>query len=156
MRENRRAGFTVLELLVVLLLASVTMGGVGLAFSRYSARASARQAAEIFRQDLRLARSWAAGSKRPVTVRFSEAGLRYVIRIQGGDTLLVRSFGPGAEIRLTSLDLRLGGDSLAFDSRGVAHLSGAPSGTGEALFSAANSTYAVRFNSLGLARVEKR
>ncbi len=156
MRAVRLTGFTVLELLVVLLLASVTAGGVSLAFSRYSARVSARQAAEIFRQDLRLARNWAASSKRPVTLKMSEASLQYLIRVQAGDTLQRRSFGSGAEIRLTTLDLRLAGDSVAFDGRGVADLSGAPGGIGEALFSAGSATYAVRFNSLGLARVEKR
>lgn len=141
------------ELLVVLTIVAVTLVVVGSTFNGYLDRSSARRAAEQFGQDLKAARNSAARSRRTVVVDFNETSLEYLIRIPGGDTLYYRFFDGDSDLTLSGLDLQMTGDSVAFDSRGVADLSGASGSLGRAEFTAGNATYAVSFNSMGSSRV---
>jgi len=68
---------------------------------------------------------------------------------------LHRSFDEDAEITLSSLDLEMAGDTLIFDNRGQADLGGAVGSLGRAVFSAGSRTYAVSFNSMGVARIDE-
>jgi general secretion pathway protein H len=150
---KRGDGFTLIELLVVIIIMGISLTVVGFTFNHYLERTSAKRAAEMFRQDLTAARNTALRSRQRVVVDFDEAGLGYVVRVQAGDTLFDRAFDPDATVTLSGMDLQLTGDTVAFDRRGVADLSGAGGPLGRAVFTAGNVSYAVSFNSMGSSRV---
>ncbi len=151
----RRGGFTLLEVLAVMTISAVLLGTSGLVLGRYLARTSARRAAQVFAQDLAHARMLAVRGRASVVVRFHESTLRYELGPVGSaDPWVSRSFGGAQGIDLSLVALDLAGDSLVFDRRGVADLSGAGGSLGRARFQAGPTTYTVRFNGLGAARVE--
>lgn len=166
MSEGRRAGqdptfrrgFTVVELTVVLLLAGLGLGFAGLTFSGYFQRSSARRAAQVFAQDLALARSSALRSKESVVIRFYEASRWYHVVDQGSGTELVtRRFGVNADVPLSALDSQLRGDTVVFGPRGVAAFETTGGATlGEVRFRAGSTEYSVFFNGLGASKVEER
>ena len=143
------------ELLMVLVILGVTLVLVASTFNRYLDRSTARQAAEIFGQDLTAARNAASRSRQTVIMDFDEGELGYVIRVLEGDTLVRRVFDSGSDLHLSALDLQCSGDTLAFGSRGVADLSGAAGSLGRAVFTAGNVSYAVSFNSMGSSRIDE-
>lgn len=150
---KRGAGFTLLEILVVLVILGITLAVVATTFNRYLDRSQARHAAEIFAQDLTAARNTASRSRQRVTVDFDEGNRSYLVRVEAGDTLFHRFFDDGAELTLSSLNLQMTGDSVAFNGQGIADLSGAGGTLGRAVFTSGNTTYAVSFNSMGSSRV---
>jgi prepilin-type N-terminal cleavage/methylation domain-containing protein len=152
----RRLGFTVIELLVTLILFSITLALASSVFSGYQSRTAAQRAAQVFAMDLRLARTSAVRGREVVIVDFNEAGGSYVIRLESGDTILRREFGRDDEIPLDSLNLQLTGDSLAFDARGVGDLSGSASPLGTASFAAGANVYDVSFTIMGASKVDSR
>ena len=154
--SSPRLGFTVVELLVTLILFSITLALASLVFSGYQSRTAAQRAAQVFAMDLRLARTSAVRGREVVIVDFNEAGGSYVIRLESGDTILRREFGRDDEIRLDSLNLQLTGDSLAFDARGVGDLSGSASPLGTASFAAGANVYDVSFTIMGASKVDSR
>ncbi len=153
------AGYTLVEILVVLVITAIGLSIAVSSFGLFQARASARGAAQYFSRDLTQARAWARRSHEWVAVRFLEdtADRRYVIVAEGGDTLADRRFLSGQDIKLDSLNLSMAGDTLRFDPSGVIDLSGAdPSGaTALALFHAGSRSYRVRFNATGAYVVEE-
>ena len=152
---GRRGGFTILELTVVLSLSALTMGFAGLTFSRYFNKSSARRAAQIFAQDLTQARMFAVRSREPVVVRFFEAGRWYQLETQVTATEVARRrFAGDADIELTAVDLDFIGDTVVFNSRGIADLSGAGGPLGEATFTSGSYSYTVSFNSMGASKIE--
>ena len=140
---------------VVLVIMGVTLVLVASTFNRFLDRANARRAAEIFDQDLSVARNAAARTRQTVVLDFDESALTYVARTTGGDTLFRRSFDGDSDLRLSAMDLQFSGDTLAFGSRGMADLSGALGALGRAAFTAGNVTYAVFFNSMGSSRIDE-
>ncbi len=152
----RRTGFTLIELTVVLILASLTLGFTALYFSGYYRKTSARRAAQIFAQDLSLARASALRAREPVVIRFDESGLWYSITMMDtGTELERRRFKTNADIPLSAINLQTAGDSLVFTSRGVADLTSETSSLGSATFSAGSVTYKVSFNSMGASKVQE-
>ena len=152
-------GFTLLELLVVLVLASVTLGFAGLTFSGYFQRSSARGAAQVFARDLAMARAAAVRSKEPVVIRFYEASRWYQVVAQSSGTELVRRrFGVNADVELSAIELQFRGDTVLLSGRGVVDLSNilGAGALGEASFEAGSTRYTVSFNSLGASKVEER
>ena len=141
---------------IVLVLAALTLAFASLTFSGYYQRTSARRAAQVFAQDLTLARTTAVRIREPIVIHFYDDARRYVVETQSGSVELVtRRFGVSADIALSEIDLRLTGDSLVFSSRGIADLSGAAGALGTATFSSGNTEYTVSFNSMGASKVEQ-
>ena len=153
-RSVGSGGFTLLEMMVVLILASTALAVTLFTFTQYNERTAARRAAELFARDLTLARSSAARSREAVTVRFYEASRWYTITAASGRELTRRRYGTDGDIRLEALDLALPGDSLVFDDGGVADLSGGGSTLGRAVFTAGPTSFSVHFNALGVSRLE--
>lgn len=152
----RRAGFTLIELMVVLAITGIGLTFAGIAFNGYFGRVSAERAAQVFAQDLTLARSWAVRSREPVVLRFYESGLWYRVEAQSSATeVATRRFGVNADIDLTGVTLDVAGDTLVFDSRGIADLSGAGGSLGTATFSSGAVTYTVSFNSMGASKIDR-
>jgi hypothetical protein len=141
------------EVLMALLIIAVTLALAARAFDGYLERSAAKRAAELFSQDLNVTKNAALRSRGTVVMAFDEGARHYVIRTLGGDTLFHRAFDGESDITLSSLDLELPGDSVAFDGSGVAELGEAPGVLGRAVFSAGATAYSVSFNSMGLTRV---
>ena len=125
----KKDGFTLIELTVVVAVAAIVMTFGALAFTGFFERNAARHAAQIFAQDLIAARSFAVRSQEPVVIRFYETTLWY--------------------------EVDMAGDSLVFDRRGVADMSGAGGALGVATFSSGAVTYTVSFNGMGASKIEQ-
>lgn len=152
-------GFTLIELTIVLVVVSLMLGVAVLTFTDYFDRSSARRAAQVFARDLSFARSSALRSHEGVVIRFDESSRWYEIAMQDDGTELVRRrFGSNADVALGALDLRMEGDSVVVDSRGVVDLSGivGTGSLGEARFASGSEEYSVYFNSMGASKVEER
>lgn len=148
-----RRGMTLVEILVAMTLALVTLSGALAVFSGYLGRTTAQRAAQVFARDLALARSSAVRSREWVVVKFDETALSYTVSTAAGDEVVMRSFGDSSEVRLDSIDLEIVGDSVGFDGKGIANLSGAGGPLGFARFAAGGFVYQVSFNSMGASRV---
>lgn len=156
-RPARAGGFSLLELTIVVALSALTLTVASVAFSGYVHRISAQRAAQVFARDLALARSTALRSKEPVVIRFFEESRWYSVALQRTGTEVVRRrFGVDADIDLSAVELTTAGDSVGFDARGVADLSGAAGPLGVARFTSGTVEYRVAFNAMGAARVEER
>jgi prepilin-type N-terminal cleavage/methylation domain-containing protein len=157
--EGRRVaagfrGFTVLELVIVLLVIAITLAIASQAYGVFLARTTARRAAEVFARDLALTRSAALRERNPATLIVVEAQKRYSIRMTGGQVIALRDYGDGQALKLSQLALDLPGDSVRFSARGIASIGGGPSSIGVAHFTAGSVAYTVRFNSTGTAEVQ--
>jgi len=141
------------ELVVAMTLAVLTLATTLAVFSGYLSRTTAQRAAQVFARDLVLARSTAVRSREWVFVTFDEAGLSYTIRTVAGEQVVTRAFGPSSEVRLDAIDLQMTGDSVGFDGKGIADLTGAGGPLGYAQFAAGASVYQVSFNGMGLSRI---
>ena len=149
------SGFTLIELVVVLILAGATVAVANGGLTGYTQRIAAHHAAQLFVRDLSLARAHAVRGREPVVIRFSESGRWYSIStMTTGRELIRRRFNVNADIPLADIDLEMPGDSLFFTSRGI--LNGVGGQLGTATFSAGVETYAVSFNIMGASKVEKR
>jgi prepilin-type N-terminal cleavage/methylation domain-containing protein len=154
--RGRRGGFTLIELAVVLLISGIGLTFALLSFGGYFQRVSAERAAQVFAQDLTLARSFAVRSREPVVIRFYEASLRYEVEAQStASEIATRRFGVNADIDLSGIALDMPGDSVLFDVRGIADLSGGGGPLGTASFSSGDVTYTVSFNSMGASKIDR-
>jgi hypothetical protein len=91
-----------------------------------------------------------------VVIRFYEMGLWYEVETQSSATEVARRrFGVNADIDLGSVTLDSAGDSLVFDQRGIADLSGFGGPLGTATFSSGAVTYTVSFNSMGASKIDR-
>lgn len=149
------SGYSMLELLVVLVVAAIAMTVGVRAFSGYQERSSAYRSAQVFARDLSLARSNAVQTRRRVVVRFSESDLEYEVENSDSRRLALRIFGEGGDLRLDSLDLGMPGDSLSINGRGVLDLSGLGETLGTAAFTSGTTTFRVSFNALGASKIEE-
>ncbi len=155
-RAAGRAGLTMIELVVVLILASLTLGIAALYFGSYYQKTSARRAAQVFAQDLTLARASALRARQPVVIRFDVTDRWYSITMQqSGTELERRRFKTNADISLSAINLETKGDSLVFSSRGEASLKGGTGSVGTATFTSGDVTYTVSFNSMGASKVQE-
>jgi prepilin-type N-terminal cleavage/methylation domain-containing protein len=154
--RRRPRGFTLIELIIVIvLIGSATAVGL-LSFGGYFQRVAAQRAAEVFARDLAMARSTATRARQPVVIRFYESGLRYeVVEQSSGTVVATRRFGANADIDLSAITLDFVGDELIFDARGSADLSGASGPLGTATFSSGASRYTVSFNSMGASKIDR-
>lgn len=153
---SRVGGFTLIELTVVVAISAIILTLGGLAYSGYSQRNSARRAAQVFAQDLTAARSFAMRSQETVVIRFYEGNLWYEVETQSTATEIARRrFGVNADIDLSGVALDMTGDSLVFNSRGMADMSGAGGSLGTASFSSGAITYTVSFNGMGASKIDQ-
>lgn len=142
--------------MIVLTLSGITMAFAMLSFSGYFQRSSVKRAAQVFARDLTVARATAVRTQQPVVIRFYESSRWYMVETLESNTEIVRRrFGVNADIDLSAIDLQFVGDSVTFNSRGVADLSDAAGPLGVARFSLGALAYEVSFNSMGASKVEE-
>ena len=110
--STRAAGFTLPELLVVLLLVSIVLGfafvRLGAAADGAAVRAAVSEAASVFVA----ARNAAIYRRAPVAVRIDTL---YGTLVTGADTLVLRR----RDLRTFGVRLSASRDSMAFDGRGL-------------------------------------
>lgn len=140
---------------MVLLVISVTLAIATQSYDRYLERVAAQKAAELFTRDLLLARTSAMRDRQPAALLVYEGSREYVIRKVTGEVVVRREYGSFSDLSLSALELALPGDSVGFDGRGVAALTGGGGTLGTARFRSGEVTYRVRFNSMGVAEVER-
>ena len=151
--DGETAGFSLIEVMIVMVIGSILLGLATVTFSSYNRRTAARRAAQVFSRDLTLARSVAVRGRERVVIRFDEITSDYLVTTAAGRELAFRRFGVGGEFRLSAVDLGMPGDSLSFSSRGFTDLSGLGTPLGTATFTGGNVAYQVRFNSMGASKV---
>ena len=155
-RRSGRGGFTLLEVVIILVVIGVVTAFGTLAFSGYFQRVAAQRAAQVFARDLTVARGWATRARRPVVIRFYESSLRYeVVEQSTGTQVAVRRFGTNADIKLSTVSFSFAGDSVVFSARGTADLTGAGGPLGTATFSSGAVNYTVSFNSMGASKIDR-
>lgn len=146
-------GFTLLEVLFVVMIAVITLGVASQVYADYTERTATRNVARIFSRDLTLARMNAVQTRESVIIRFDEPARNYVVVRASGQEVTTRSYGADADVTLSEIDLEMPGDSVVFNGRGVADLSAVTGSLGTATFRIGSETYLVSFNSMGASRV---
>lgn len=141
-------GFTVLELLIVLLVVSLILAIATQRYGVHLERTAARQAAQLFAQDLGLTRTSALRDRQPASLTFLAGSRDYVIEVNGVEVAR-RSYGALSQVRLSMMELtHPPGSSVTFNARGIVDL-GTGATLGRAQFEAGTTAYEVRFNSMG-------
>lgn len=114
-----RAGFSLIELLLVVVVFSITVG-VGIeGFRQFNESATVDRAARVVAGDVVLARTHAIQRREHVSLVADEADRSYAIVDASGDTILVRRYNAASDLPLTLLDVKTSGDDLTFNARGL-------------------------------------
>lgn len=140
------AGFTLLELVTVLMIIGVMTGIAGGQYTEYRDRTVPERAARVVGSYVSLTRSYAIQRRTPVTLVIDPTNRSIMIRSET-DTLRIVPLGLGTDFELNGLDSNIDGDSLTFNGRGLCSVCGVD-GNGITLTSR-GTTYIVTFNALG-------
>lgn len=124
-RRNSQAGFTLVELLIVLSIVSLSLLVANSSYVSFRESSAINRAARVVAADVTLTRSYAIRNRTAVSLVADESSRSYVIRDAAGNVYLDRVFDAASEMALQSLDVRLPGDSIAFNSRGMLTLGSA-------------------------------
>ena len=116
---DRDGGFTLVEVLIVLVMASFLMLLSMSSFRDLRERTIVDRAAHVVATDVALTRSYAIRNRQTVSLVADESARNYVLRDASGDTLRVRWFDESSSLPLSLLSVSADGDSLAFNSRGL-------------------------------------
>ena len=149
--ERRRiptssAGFTLLELITVLLIIGVMVGIAGSQYTEYRDRTVPERAARVVGSYVTLTRSYAIQRRSPVTLALDPTNVSLMIR-SDTDTIRIVPLGWETDFELQELASNIDGDSLTFNARGLCSVCGV-SGNG-ILLSTRGTSYMVLFNALG-------
>jgi len=108
MRGTRQAGFTLIEMMLVVIIVGITAALVAPSVGRSVGKARVKRAASILAGDMELAFTTAARQRQPVRVIFTSGTLSYAIQDRATSTVLItRDFGPTSELALTSFSASL-------------------------------------------------
>lgn len=154
--ESGSAGFSLLEVLVVLVLLSIVLGIGYEGLRGFNETTTVERAARAVAGDVTLTRGYAVQRLSEVRLVADESARRYAIVDVGAapaDTLVVRSFSSSSDLPLTRLDVGLAGDHLAFDSRGML-VTGGTTGTDTIELERLGSGRRIVISPLGRTRVE--
>lgn len=112
-------GFTLVELLIVMSIVSLSLLIANSSYITFRESSTLNRAARIVAADAALARSYAIRNRTTVSLVADEANQSYEVHDISGTVYLARQFDAASEMRLDTLDVRLPGDSLTFNSRGL-------------------------------------
>jgi len=151
-RPAKIAGFTILELMIAMAIGTtLTLFGI-VAMKQWSEAGTVEKAARVVAADVALTRQYAIQRRESVSLVADEANQSYQVRSTGGVVLLRREFDAANDIPLSQLDVRLPGDSIAFNSRGLVSNAGAA----QVDVGRQGRTQRVSFNALGRSRIQKQ
>ena len=153
-RPAHRAGFTLVEVVMVLMLIGIIVGTAAPRYGEYRNRIVPQQAASVMGNFVSLARSYAVQSRSNTVLRIDPVNRRAAITIDG-DTLRILNLGPGGDFELDTLDMDMPGDSIIFSARGICSPCGM-SGTGDIVVAARGTSYLITFNAVGTWKRETR
>jgi prepilin-type N-terminal cleavage/methylation domain-containing protein len=119
MRRNNQSGFTLVEVLISLTIVSILVLMSNTAFRNFRQRTILNRAARVVAADAALTRTYAIRGRANVSMVADEANQRYEIRDGSGTVLKTRQFDGDSDLPLDSLNVRLTGDSLTFNARGM-------------------------------------
>lgn len=147
-RRNSEAGFTLVELLIVMSIVSLSLLIANSSYISFRESSALNRAARVVAADVTLARSYAIRNRTGVSLVADEANRSYVVRDDAGNVYLNRVFDAASDMGLESLDVSLPGDSVAFNSRGMLTLGSATIDVGRS-----GSSRRVTLNAIGRWRI---
>lgn len=147
-RQLSESGFTLVEMLIVLSIVSLSLLIANNSYIAFRESSTLNRAARVIAADVGLARSYAIRNRTAVALVADEATASYVVRDATGTVYLRRAFDASSEMRLETLDVKLPGDSVAFDSRGMLTL-----GTASVEVGRSGGSREVDFNAIGRWRI---
>lgn len=147
-RRNNQAGFTLVELLIVMSIVSLSMLIANSSYISFRESSALNRAARVVAADVALTRSYAIRNRIAVSLVADEANRSYVVRDEGGNVYLNRMFDATSDMALETLDLSPSGDSIAFNSRGMLTLGTATIDVGRS-----GSSRRVTLNAIGRWRI---
>lgn len=104
--RSSQQGFTLLEMLIVLILIFIVCGISYAAFNRMAVNSDLRTAARDIASDFQLARQRAMAESTPLTITFNPGNHTYTVPRLGGGTLIktLASYGGGITINSITTD----------------------------------------------------
>lgn len=116
-RSDPRAGYTLIELLIVMVLLTIVLGTGYQALRSFGESSIVDRAATAISGDVRLTRAYAIQRRSDVSLVVDPASRSYAIR-DGADTLATRRFSAASELPLTVLSVTPTGP-VTFNGRGL-------------------------------------
>lgn len=118
---NKKSGFSLYELLVVVAIIAVVSTIVAPPIMSWRSSAKLRGAADNIRGDLEMSKARAVRERAPVTVTFTETNYRVTFTDRDGNdrTLRNRQLPAGVRIDLGNTAFGFMGDETQFNSRGL-------------------------------------
>jgi prepilin-type N-terminal cleavage/methylation domain-containing protein len=153
-RSGHREGFTLVELVMVLMLIGIIVGTAVPNYTDYRNRVVPQQASAVIGNFVALARSYAIQSRLPSTLVIDPVNRQAVIRVDGED-IRALDLGPNGDYVLDTLDMDMPGDSITFTARGICSQCGM-AGTGAIIVAARGTSYLITFNAVGSWKREVR
>ena len=147
-RQLSQSGFTLVEMLIVLSIVSLSLLIANNSYIAFRESSTLNRAARVIAADVGLARSYAIRNRTSVALVADESTASYVVRDGSGTVYLRRAFDASSEMRLETLDVKLPGDSVAFNSRGMLTLGAASVEVGRSA-----GSREVEFNAIGRWRI---
>lgn len=118
--NNNQAGFTLVELLIVLSIVSLSLLIANSSYTTFREASVLNRAARVVAADVGLARSYAIRNRTSVALIATESNRSYIIReTGGGTTYLTRVFDNSSDMPIDVLNVQMPGDSIAFNERGL-------------------------------------
>lgn len=155
-RRTGQGGFSLIEVLMVLILLSIVLGIGAQGMQGFNEAGTATRAANAVAGDITLTRSYAVQRLSEVRLIADEAARTYAIVDVGAnpdDTLMTRRYSASSDLPLTRLDVGLGGNHVAFNSRGMV-VTGGSVGTDTIEVERLDSGRRIVISPLGRTRVE--
>lgn len=119
LRRGNQRGFTLVELLIAVTIMSVVGLMASTSFRDFRQRTILNRAAQVVAADAALTRTYAIRRRANVSLVADESNQSYQIRDASGTVLKTRWFDADSDFPLDSLNIRLAGDSLTFNARGM-------------------------------------
>ena len=152
--RHRNAGFTLVEMLMVVLIVSVLTSIAAGQYRGYLDRVGPERAARLIGSYVSLTRGYAIQRRAPVSLVMDVTDRKMWIRTTT-DTIQSLELGDDTDFRIVTLTMGFPGDSLSFSSRGVCRECGL-TGTGSITVAGENAEYLVTFNALGVWKMARQ
>jgi len=151
---GHRAGFTLMELVLVLSIIATMVGIAAPKYTEYRNRLVPDQASSVVGNFVALTRSFAIQSRRSATLKVNPS--THVMQIQvDEETIRTMNMGEGGDFELDTLDMDMTGDSVTFNARGVCTQCGV-TGTGAIIVATNGGGYVVTYNAVGVWKKTRR